>query len=122
MLLRPRCVGIVSRNLPEQPSLQKQPGGRTGQIRRQLDASSSEGSSPQATAAEHPGGGAQGVGDAAPGDPHGYLADETHRRRIGRQLNKGENVHALKGVPVAPKKFPTDIPLTCDNEGFADSR
>jgi len=25
-----------------------------------------------------------------------YLADETYRRRIGRQLNKGENVHALK--------------------------
>jgi TnpA family transposase len=25
-----------------------------------------------------------------------YLADETYRRRIGRQLNKGENLHALK--------------------------
>jgi TnpA family transposase len=25
-----------------------------------------------------------------------YLADETYRRRIGRQLNKGENVHSLK--------------------------
>jgi hypothetical protein len=25
-----------------------------------------------------------------------YLADETCRRRIGRQLNKGENLHALK--------------------------
>ena len=25
-----------------------------------------------------------------------YLVDETYRRRIGRQLNKGENVHALK--------------------------
>jgi len=25
-----------------------------------------------------------------------YLADETYRRRIARQLNKGENVHALK--------------------------
>jgi len=25
-----------------------------------------------------------------------YLADETYQRRIGRQLNKGENVHALK--------------------------
>ncbi len=25
-----------------------------------------------------------------------YLADETDRRRIGRQLNKGENLHALK--------------------------
>ena len=33
-------------------------------------------------------------------------------------------VHAgvllLSGVSVALKKFPTDIPLTCDNEGFAD--
>jgi hypothetical protein len=28
---------------------------------------------------------------------------------------------ALDGVPVALKKFPTDIPLTCDNESFADS-
>jgi hypothetical protein len=28
----------------------------------------------------------------------------------------------LAGVPVALKKFPTDIPLTCDNEGSADSR
>jgi hypothetical protein len=26
------------------------------------------------------------------------------------------------GVPVALKKFPTDIPLTCDNEGSADRR
>jgi hypothetical protein len=26
----------------------------------------------------------------------------------------------LSGVSVALKKFPTDIPLTCDNEGFAD--
>jgi hypothetical protein len=25
-----------------------------------------------------------------------YLVDETYRRRIGRQLNKGENVHSLK--------------------------
>jgi TnpA family transposase len=25
-----------------------------------------------------------------------YLADEAYRRRIGRQLNKGENLHALK--------------------------
>jgi TnpA family transposase len=25
-----------------------------------------------------------------------YLADETYRRRIGRQLNKGENLHALQ--------------------------
>ncbi len=25
-----------------------------------------------------------------------YLSDETYRRRIGRQLNKGENVHTLK--------------------------
>jgi len=25
-----------------------------------------------------------------------YLADETYQRRIGRQLNKGENVHTLK--------------------------
>jgi TnpA family transposase len=25
-----------------------------------------------------------------------YLADETYRRRISRQLNKGENLHALK--------------------------
>ena len=25
-----------------------------------------------------------------------YLADETYQRRIGRQLNKGENLHALK--------------------------
>jgi hypothetical protein len=25
-----------------------------------------------------------------------YLADETYRRRIGRRLNKGENLHALK--------------------------
>jgi hypothetical protein len=25
-----------------------------------------------------------------------YLADETYRRRIGRQLNKGENLHALR--------------------------
>jgi len=25
-------------------------------------------------------------------DPR-YLADETYQRRIGRQLNKGENVH-----------------------------
>src|SRR5439155_1470029 len=25
-----------------------------------------------------------------------YLADETYRRRIGRQLNKGENLHSLK--------------------------
>src|SRR6266480_2313904 len=25
-----------------------------------------------------------------------YLADETYRRRIARQLNKGENLHALK--------------------------
>jgi Tn3 transposase DDE domain-containing protein len=25
-----------------------------------------------------------------------YLADETHRRRIARQLNKGENLHALR--------------------------
>ena len=25
-----------------------------------------------------------------------YLADETYQRRIGHQLNKGENVHALK--------------------------
>lgn len=25
-----------------------------------------------------------------------YLADDTYQRRIGRQLNKGENVHALK--------------------------
>ena len=25
-------------------------------------------------------------------------------------------------VTVALKKFPTDIPLTCDNEGFADLR
>jgi TnpA family transposase len=25
-----------------------------------------------------------------------YLADETYRRRIGRQLNKGENLHAFK--------------------------
>jgi hypothetical protein len=28
-----------------------------------------------------------------PADP--YLADETYRRRIARQLNKGENLHAL---------------------------
>jgi hypothetical protein len=28
----------------------------------------------------------------------------------------------LDGVPVALKKFPTDIPLTCDNDGFTDSR
>jgi TnpA family transposase len=25
-----------------------------------------------------------------------YLADETYRRRIGRQLNKGENIHTLR--------------------------
>jgi TnpA family transposase len=25
-----------------------------------------------------------------------YLADETYQRRIGRQLNKGENIHTLK--------------------------
>ena len=25
-----------------------------------------------------------------------YLADETYRRRISRQLNKGENLHALR--------------------------
>jgi TnpA family transposase len=25
-----------------------------------------------------------------------YLADETYRRRIARQLNKGENLHALR--------------------------
>jgi TnpA family transposase len=27
-----------------------------------------------------------------------YLVDETYRRRIGRQLNKGENVHSLKRI------------------------
>src|SRR5260370_2425421 len=26
-----------------------------------------------------------------------YLVDETYRRRIGRQLNKGENVHSQQG-------------------------
>jgi TnpA family transposase len=25
-----------------------------------------------------------------------YLADETYRRRIARQLNKGENLHSLR--------------------------
>ena len=35
------------------------------------------------------------AGRSGPSSP-AYLVDETYRRRIGRQLNKGENVHALK--------------------------
>jgi hypothetical protein len=38
----------------------------------------------------------QGVRHAAPRRLRRPLADETCRRRIGRQLNKGENLHALK--------------------------
>ncbi|MCM4082502.1 transposase [Actinoplanes sp. TRM88002] len=30
-----------------------------------------------------------------------YLADGTYRRRIARQLNKGENLHALRRSPLA---------------------
>ena len=38
----------------------------------------------------------QGVRCAAPSTPPRYLADETYRRRISRQLNKGENLHTLR--------------------------
>ena len=31
--------------------------------------------------------------------PRRCLADESYRRRIGRQLNKGENLHALQRSP-----------------------
>ena len=51
-------------------------------------------------------------------------ACETAREKVARLFGRGEPDPAaeLRGVPVALKKFPTDIPLTCDNEGFADSR
>jgi hypothetical protein len=32
----------------------------------------------------------------------GHLADQTYRRRIGRQLNKGENYTRSRGRPPAP--------------------
>ncbi|WP_406314704.1 transposase [Streptosporangium sp. NBC_01639] len=38
---------------------------------------------------------ALGERSPAPGRAR-YLADETYRRRISRQLNKGENLHALR--------------------------
>jgi TnpA family transposase len=33
---------------------------------------------------------------AARSTPFTYLSDESYRRRIGRQLNKGENLHSLR--------------------------
>ena len=47
--------------------------------------------------AEHPGGGVEGVGElrrtihAAK-----YVSDPAYRRKIARQLNKGESLHALR--------------------------
>ena len=35
---------------------------------------------------------------------------------------RGRGAADRLGMLVQLKKFPTDIPLTCDNEGFADSR
>ena len=40
-----------------------------------------------------------------------YLLDEPFQRRIGAQINKGEALHALRGIPLCGKRGQDSAPL-----------
>jgi hypothetical protein len=58
-----------------------------------------------------------GSRDRTTGEYHELV--ERARFRVTRATTGPSGICVL-GVPVAQKKFPTDIPLTWDNEGLAD--
>ena len=72
-----------------------------------------------------PGGSRQRYARSRPGTPPDTL-QSTLRPGISepgqRRTPKSSNESSATGVSVALKKFPANISLSCDNEGFADSR